>query len=203
MRDKHSMMAKQEKERDERPPSGVVSERLLKERIIVLSGEVNKPLAARIVSQLLYLDVESKDPIHVYIDTPGGDVNAGFAIFDMMRLVNSPVYTIGMGLVASAGALILLAAGRERRLGLENSHYMLHQPLSGMSGVASDIEIHAREIERLRHRINAIISQECGKAVKQVEKDTDRDFWLNAEESLKYGLISRVVSKRSDIAPRA
>ena len=193
------MMAKQEKERDERPPSGVVSERLLKERIIVLSGEVNKPLAARIVSQLLYLDVESKDPIHVYIDTPGGDVNAGFAIFDMMRLVNSPVYTIGMGLVASAGALILLAAGRERRLGLENSHYMLHQPLSGMSGVASDIEIHAREIERLRHRINAIISQECGKAVKQVEKDTDRDFWLNAEESLKYGLISRVVSKRSDI----
>ena len=197
------MMAKQEKERDERPPSGVVSERLLKERIIVLSGEVNKPLAARIVSQLLYLDVESKDPIHVYIDTPGGDVNAGFAIFDMMRLVNSPVYTIGMGLVASAGALILLAAGRERRLGLENSHYMLHQPLSGMSGVASDIEIHAREIERLRHRINAIISQECGKAVKQVEKDTDRDFWLNAEESLKYGLISRVVSKRSDIKPRA
>ena len=196
-------MAKQEKERDERPPSGVVSERLLKERIIVLSGEVNKPLAARIVSQLLYLDVESKDPIHVYIDTPGGDVNAGFAIFDMMRLVNSPVYTIGMGLVASAGALILLAAGRERRLGLENSHYMLHQPLSGMSGVASDIEIHAREIERLRHRINAIISQECGKAVKQVEKDTDRDFWLNAEESLKYGLISRVVSKRSDITPRA
>ncbi len=199
MRDKDSMMAKQEKERDERPPSGVVSERLLKERIIVLSGEVNKPLAARIVSQLLYLDVESKDPIHVYIDTPGGDVNAGFAIFDMMRMVNSPVYTIGMGLVASAGALILLAAGRERRLGLENSHYMLHQPLSGMSGVASDIEIHAREIERLRHRINAIISQECGKAVKQVEKDTDRDFWLNAEESLKYGLISRVVSKRSDI----
>ena len=188
-----------ESEQKSSQSSASINERLLDNRTIILSGEVDKTLAARIVSQLLYLDFENKKPIMLYIDTQGGDVNAGFAIFDMIRLMHSPVYAIGMGLVASAGALILLAAHKTRRIGLENSHYMLHQPLSGMSGVASDIEIHAREIERLRLRINSIIASECGKNIKQVEKDTDRDFWLNADEGKRYGLISKIIAQRSEI----
>ena len=110
-----------------------------------------------------------------------------------------PVFTIGMGLVASAGALILLAAPKERRLGLPNSHYLIHQPLSGMRGVATDIEIHAKEIERMRDRINSLISEETGKPLKQVVKDTDRDFWMNSEEAQSYGLLSRIIVNRDEL----
>lgn len=174
--------------------------KILKTRSILLSGEVNKPLAERVVRSLLVLEADSDAPIKVFIDSPGGDVDAGYAIFDMIRFVNAPVYTIGMGLVASAGALILLAAPQERRLGLPNSHYLIHQPLSGMRGVATDIEIHAKEIERARERINQLIAQETGKPLDQVARDTDRDYWLNAEEARDYGLIKRIVSTRKDLS---
>lgn len=173
--------------------------KMLKTRSILLSGEVNKQLAERVVRSLLVLEATSSDPIKVFIDSPGGDVDAGYAIFDMIRFVNAPVWTIGMGLVASAGALILLAAPKERRVGLPNSHYLIHQPLSGMRGVATDIEIHAKEIERARERINLLIAAETGKPLDQVAKDTDRDYWLNADEAKDYNLISRITTTRKDL----
>jgi ATP-dependent Clp protease protease subunit len=173
--------------------------RMLKTRTILLSGEINKPLAERVVRQLLLLEEEGDEPVKVFIDSPGGDADAGFAILDMIRFITPDVYTVGMGLVASAGALILLASPKDYRIGLPNSHYLIHQPLSGMRGVATDIEIHAKEIERMRERINTLISEETGQNIEKVQKDTDRDFWMNAEEADEYGLISRIVQKGSEI----
>ena len=174
-------------------------EKMLKTRTILLSGEINKALAERVIRQLLLLEDAGGDPIRVFIDSPGGDADAGYAILDMMRFVRPPIHTIGMGLAASAGALILLAATRENRVGLPNSHYLIHQPLSGMRGVATDIEIHAREIERMRGRINQLISEETGKPLAKVETDTDRDFWMSAEEAREYGLISRIIANRAEL----
>lgn len=173
--------------------------KMLKTRTILLSGEINKELAERTIRQLLLLEDMGDDPIKIFIDSPGGDADAGYAIFDMIRFIKPPVWTIGMGLVASAAAIILLAAPKEQRIGLPNSHYLIHQPLSGIRGVATDIEIHARELEKLREKINRLISEETGKDFVQVEKDTDRDFWMCADEAVDYGLISRVVVKRSDL----
>ncbi|MEM5948841.1 ATP-dependent Clp protease proteolytic subunit [Spirochaetia bacterium 38H-sp] len=175
-------------------------ERFLKTRSIILTGEINKEQSDKFVRQLLLLESMGDEPVKVFIDSPGGDVDAGFAIFDMIRFVKPLVYTIGMGLVASAGALILLAANKDRRLGLPNSHYLIHQPLSGIRGVATDIEIHARELERTRERINQIIAEETGRDIAVVEKDTDRDYWMTAGEAKDYGLISRIISAREDIA---
>lgn len=174
-------------------------QKLLKTRNILLSGEINKPLAERVVRQLLLLEDASDEPIKVFIDSPGGDADAGFAIFDMLRFIKPDVYSIGMGLVASAASIILLASPNERRLSLPNAHYLIHQPLSGMRGVASDIEIHARELDKLRVKINNLISDETGQPLEKVEKDTDRDFWMNAEEAINYGLISKVVNNRKEI----
>lgn len=174
-------------------------EKMLKTRTILLSGEINKDLAERVVRQLLLLEDAGDEPVKVFIDSPGGDADAGYAIFDIMRFIKPDVYTIGMGLVASAGALILLAAPAEFRIGLPNSHYLIHQPLSGMRGVATDIEIHAREIERMRGRINKLIADETGQPLDKVEKDTDRDFWMNADEAVEYGLLSRVISRRAEL----
>ncbi len=175
-------------------------QKFLNTRQIILSGEVNKELAEKVIRQLLILESDSASkPIYVYIDSPGGDVDAGFAIFDMIRFIKPPVYTIGMGLVASAGALILLAAPKNYRLGLPNSHYLIHQPLSGIKGVATDIEIHAKEIEKIRAKINALIAEETGKDVDEVAKDTDRDYWLSADEAVNYGLILQVIKTRSDL----
>uniref|UniRef100_A0A7C3I4A4 ATP-dependent Clp protease proteolytic subunit n=1 Tax=Gracilinema caldarium TaxID=215591 RepID=A0A7C3I4A4_9SPIR len=173
--------------------------KMLKTRTILLSGEINKDLAERTIRQLLLLEDMGDEPIKIFIDSPGGDADAGYAIFDMIRFVKPPVWTIGMGLVASAAAIILLAAPKKQRIGLPNSHYLIHQPLSGIRGVATDIEIHARELEKLREKINRLIAQETGQDFVQVEKDTDRDYWMNAEEAVTYGLISRVVEKRSDL----
>lgn len=176
-----------------------LSFKFLQTRQILLSGEVNKSLAEKVIRQLLLLESISNEPIRIFIDSPGGDVDAGYAIFDMIRFIKAPVYCIGMGLVASAGALILLAADKIRRLGLPNSHYLIHQPLSGINGVATDIEIHAKELEKTRAKINDLIAQETGKPLAQVQLDTDRDYWLNAEEAKEYGLIDKVVSSRDQL----
>ena len=188
----------QEEEKKKEPDFGLF-ERSLKTRNILLSGEVNKTLAERVIRQLILLEAENAEPIRVFIDSPGGDADAGYAIFDMMRFVKPQVTTIGMGLVASAGAIIMLAAPKERRLGLPNSHYLIHQPLSGMRGVATEIEIHARELDRLRRRINKLIADETGQPLEKVEKDTDRDYWMGAEEAQSYGLIARIISRREEL----
>lgn len=175
-------------------------EKFLKTRQIILSGEVNKDLADKIVKQLLLLEADDeKKTIYMYIDSPGGDVDAGFAIFDMIRFIKAPVVLIGMGLIASAAALILLAVESKNRVGLPNSRYLIHQPSSGMKGVATDIEIHAKEIEKTRAAINKIIAEQTGKSAEQVSEDTERDYWLGADEAVSYGLISRIVNVRADL----
>ena len=176
------------------------NETLLKTRSILISGEIDKKMAEKVVSQLLMLEAENDDPIKVFIDSPGGDVDSAYAIFDMIRFVKPKVTMIAMGLAASAGALILLAGDKENRFGFPNSHYLIHQPLSGIRGVATEIEIHAKEIEKTRQKINALIAKETGKSLAQVEKDTDRDYWMSAEEALDYGLISKIISNRSQLA---
>jgi ATP-dependent Clp protease, protease subunit len=189
----------QEEEQQKESPQEAIFLRLLKTRNILLSGQIDKMLAERVIRQLLLLEEAGDEPIRVFIDSPGGDADAGYAIFDMMRFVKPDVYTIGMGLVASAGALVLLAAPKERRIGLPNSHYLIHQPLSGIRGVATEIEIHARELEKLRIKINQLIAKETGNSLKKVEKDTDRDFWMNAEEAKEYGLIEKVIVERKEL----
>ena len=177
-----------------------LTEKFLKTRQIILSGEINKELAEKIVRQLLVLEADdSEKTIYMYIDSPGGDVDAGFAIFDTIRFISCPVVLIGMGLIASAAALIHLAVPAERRLGLPNSRYLIHQPLSGMKGVATDIEIHAKELEKTRNKLNEIISEQTGKSVEQVAKDTERDYWLDANQAVNYGLISRIITTRKDL----
>ena len=190
---------KKEKKEDGSGGGHDLSEKMMDTRTIILSGEVDKDLAEKVVTQLLLLEAAGDEPIKIFIDSPGGDLDAGYAIFDMIRFVKPDVYTIGMGLVASAGALILLAAPKEYRLGFPNSHYLIHQPLSGIRGVATEIEIHAKELEKLRIKLNGLISEETGQDISKVEKDTDRDFWMNAEESAEYGLVSKILSKRDEL----
>jgi ATP-dependent Clp protease protease subunit len=194
----HLQEEEEEQEENKRPESYLI-EKILKTRNILLSGQINKSLGERIIRQLILLEDQGDDPIKVFIDSPGGDADAGFAIFDMMRFIKPEVIIIGMGLVASAAAIILLAAPKERRIALPNSHYLIHQPLSGMRGVATEIEIHAKELDKLRRKINRLISEETGQKTDKVEKDTDRDYWMNAEEALEYGLISKIISNRDEL----
>ena len=199
-----SIILDKDEKKPEMPQQDALAENFLKTRQIILSGEVNQENAEKVIKQLLLLGADSDKPIYLYIDSPGGSIDDGFGIFDMIRFVNAPVYTIGTGLIASMGALILLSVPKERRLGLPNSHYLIHQPLIGGAyrGVATDLEIQAEEIAKSKAKIVEIISSETGKSKEQVVQDTDRDFWLTADEAVEYGLISRVVTKRSDL-PKA
>lgn len=190
---------KEEKKAENSAPDPL-AEKFLKTRQILLSGEICEELAEKIIRQLLILEADNDKPIYIYIDSPGGDVYAGFAIFDTIRFINAPVYIIGTGLIASAAALILLSVPKERRLGLPHSSYLIHQPSSGMKGVATDIEIHAAELAKTRTKINEIISEQTGTSLEKVSKDTDRDYWLNSEEAVQYGLICKVITNRKDLA---
>ncbi len=186
-------------DKNEYKPDPSLSDRLLKTRTIMISGEINKDRADDFARQILVLDSESSDPIYVYINSPGGDVDSGFAIYDMIRFVSSPVTVIGMGLVASAAALIFLSVPAERRVGLPDSTYLIHQPLSQLKGVAIDVAIYADKIEALRHKLDKVIADATGKDVAEVEKDTERDCWMTAEEALSYGLLSRIVREKKDL----
>lgn len=188
-----------EEKKSPQKPEEALSERFLKTRTILLTGEVDKDLSEKVIRHLLLLESLSSDPITILIDSPGGDVYAGFSIFDMIRFVNAPVRIVGMGLVASAAALILLAVPRERRFGLPNSSYLIHQPLSGIQGVATDIEIHARELEKTKVRLNEIIAEATGQSIERVSRDTDRDYWMNASEAISYGLVEKIISRREDL----
>lgn len=187
-----------ENEKKEQLPE-VLADKFLQTRSIMLSGEIDKEKAERVIKQMLILDAEGSEPIKLFINSPGGDVDAGFAIFDIARFVKSEIIMIGVGLIASAATLVLLAVPKERRVGLPNSSYLIHQPMSKMEGVATDIEIYAAQLEKTRDRLNAIVSEQTGQSIDVVKKDTDRDYWLNSEEALSYGLISRVVKNIEEI----
>jgi ATP-dependent Clp protease protease subunit len=189
-----------EEKKDVKAQDPQMNERLLKTRSILLSGEINKESAEKIISQLLLLEAEdSEKDIKIFINSPGGDVDAGYAIYDMVRFITPKVIMVGAGLVASAASLVLLAVPAERRVGLPNSTYLIHQPMSGMKGVATAIEIYSKQIDRLRAKLDKVIADATNKSVEEVKKDTERDHWLFSDEAKEYGLISRIVEKRSDL----
>ncbi len=191
-------MSEEKKEAKTQDPQ--MTERLLKTRSIMLSGEINKESAEKIISQLLVLEAEdSEKDITIYINSPGGDVDAGYAIYDMVRFISPKVIMVGTGLVASAASLVLLAVPSDRRVGLPNSTYLIHQPMSGMKGFATAIEIYSKQIDRLRYKLDKVIADATNKSVEEVKKDTERDHWLFSDEAKKYGLISRIIEKRSDL----
>ncbi|MCD1146520.1 ATP-dependent Clp endopeptidase proteolytic subunit ClpP [Peptoniphilus sp. KCTC 25270] len=171
--------------------------RLLKDRIIFLSGEVNSQMSDLIVAQLLFLESEDPDKdIQIYINSPGGSVSAGLAIYDTMQYIKPDVSTICIGMAASMGAFLLLAGAEGKRYALPNADVMIHQPLGGAQGQASDIKIQAEKILATRERLNKIISEKTGQPLEKVEKDTDRDYYMTAEEAKAYGIIDEVIEKR-------
>lgn len=171
--------------------------RLLKERVIFLVGPVNDQAANLIVAQLLFLESENPDKdISLYINSPGGSVSAGMAIYDTMQFIKSDVSTLCTGMAASMGAFLLAAGAKGKRFSLPNSRIMIHQPLGGAQGQASDIEIQAREILYLRERLNGILADKTGKTTEQIGKDTDRDNFMSADEAAQYGLIDKVLLNR-------
>lgn len=170
--------------------------RLLKDRIIMVSGEVEDQMSNLVVAQLLFLTAEDpKKDIYMYINSPGGSVTAGFAIYDTMRYIEPDVSTICTGLAASFGALLLTAGAKGKRLALPNSEIMIHQPLGGTRGQASDIRIHTDRILKNREKINQILADHTGQPMERIEKDTDRDYFMSAEEAVAYGLVDKIVAK--------
>ncbi len=175
--------------------------RLLKDRIIVLGTEVNDAVAATICAQLLFLESQDADKeIYLYINSPGGSVTAGMAIYDTMRYITSPVATLCMGRAASMGALLLAAGEHGMRYALPNSQIMIHQPLGGYQGQATDIDIHTKEILRMKKKLTAILAECSGQPLQKVARDTERDHFLTADEAKAYGLVDRVLVSRKDMA---
>ena len=173
--------------------------RMLETRTVLVSGQVDEKLAERAISQLLILNSVNHDPIRMVITSQGGHVDSGFAIHDMMKFIESPVVSLGAGWVASIGVPILLGAEKDSRYSLPNTRFLLHQPSGGAGGQASDIRIAAEEILKLRERINRLIAGETGNSAEQVENDSDRNFWMNSEEALEYGLITKIVTSANEI----
>jgi len=171
--------------------------RLLKERVVFLVGEVNDQTANLVIAQLLFLESENPEKdISLYINSPGGSVSAGLAIYDTMQFIKPDVSTLCMGMAASMGAFLLAAGAKGKRFSLPNSRVMIHQPLGGARGQASDIEIQAREILYLRERLNKVLSDRTGQTIETIAKDTDRDNFMSAEQAKEYGLIDQVIEKR-------
>ncbi len=186
----------------ESPPTAVadpVVERLLRARTIIISGEITQKLASTVSGQLLALAAESEAEITIFINSQGGHVEAGDTIHDLIRFVRAKVRMIGTGWVASAGALIYVAVPREQRFCLPNTRVLLHQPSGGSGGTASDIDIEAREILRMRDRLNRIFARETGQPLERIEEDTHRNFWLSADAALRYGLVGRIIERSSDL----
>ncbi len=172
--------------------------RLLKERVVFLVGPVNDAAANLVVAQMLFLESENPDKdIHFYINSPGGSIQAGMAIYDTMQFIKPDVSTLCVGMAASMGAFLLAAGARGKRFTLPNSTVMIHQPLGGFQGQASDIEIHAKYILSLRERLNRLLAEHTGKPIDQIERDTDRDNFLTADEAREYGIVDKVLQKRA------
>ena len=171
--------------------------RLLKDRIIFLSDEVNDTTASLVVAQLLFLEAEDQDKdLHLYINSPGGSVTAGMAIYDTMQYIKPDVSTICIGMAASMGAFLLNAGAKGKRFALPNSEIMIHQPLGGAKGQATDIEIHAKWILKIKERLNKILSERTGQPIEKIQEDTERDNFMSAQEAKEYGLIDEVIEKK-------
>ena len=173
---------------------------LMKNRVVTLFGEVNQDVSRRISEKLLALAFESDDPITMYISSPGGHVESGDTIFDLIRYIKPVVRTVGTGWIGSIATHIYLAPEKENRYCLPNTRFLIHQPAGGFGGDASDIEIHAKEIVKTRERINGIIAQQTGQPLERVTEDTDRDFWMSAEESVDYGLVGKIINSVDNLS---
>jgi ATP-dependent Clp protease protease subunit len=176
-----------------------VGQKLYENRTVVLCGEIDADLARRVVEQLLALSFDSTDPITLYLHSPGGHVESADTIYDMMNFIPAPIRIIGTGWVASAGAHIYVAAAKEERYCLPNTRFLLHQPMGGGGGRATDLEIEAEQILKIRARLNKIIADKTGQPIKRVEKDTERNFWMTAEEAMEYGLVGKIISSLSEL----
>jgi ATP-dependent Clp protease protease subunit len=181
------------------PANDILAERLLRARTVIISGEITQKLAASVASQLLALSADSDADITIFVNSQGGHVEAGDTIHDLVRFIRPKVRMIGTGWVASAGALIYVAVPREQRFCLPNTRFLLHQPAGGSGGTASDIDIEAREIIRMRDRLNRIFARETGQPLERIEEDTHRNFWLSAEAALRYGLVGRIVERATEL----
>lgn len=176
-----------------------VAERLLKTRSILIYGEINQELAQKVTTQLLIMQEMGDEPIKVYINSQGGHVEAGDTIHDMLKFVKPEIKMIGTGWVASAGITIYLAADKANRISLPNTRFMIHQPSGGTQGPASDIKIDAEQIVKIRSRINKIISDATGQPFEKVERDTQRNYWLDADQAVKYGIVGKIVTAQNEI----
>ena len=176
-------------------------QRLLDTRSIFISEGIDAKVARRIISHLLVLDEEKGKPVTVYLNSPGGEINSGFAIFDTIRYINSPVRIVNAGLCASIATIINIAAPKDRRYSLPNAKFLIHQPLimGQVEGQASDLEITAKEILKTREKINKFLAEECGQPIEKIAEDTIRDFWMTAEEALDYGLISKIITDKKEL----
>ncbi len=177
----------------------MIEQTMLKNRTLTIFGEINKDVAQRIAERLLALSFDNDNPITIYLCSPGGHVESGDTIFDMIGFIKPKVHIVGTGWVGSIATHIYLAAEKEDRYCLPNTRFLIHQPAGGFGGDATDIEIHAREIIKTRERINSIIADRTGQPLERVAEDTDRDYWMSAEESLEYGLVGRIINEISDL----
>jgi len=188
------------------PPAPVgydpIIERLLRARTILIAGEINQKVAADVTGQLIALSTESEDPITVFVNSQGGHVEAGDTIHDMIRFVQPVIRIVGTGWVASIAALIYVSVPRDQRYCLPNTRFLLHQPAGGMGGSASDIDIEAKEILKMRERLNRMFSIATGQPVERIEQDTHRNFWLDAEAAVKYGLVGNIITSAVEIGGR-
>ncbi|MBO6555483.1 MAG: ATP-dependent Clp protease proteolytic subunit [Pseudomonadales bacterium] len=192
-------MTMNEEQQDMKLPSSFMDEKLFKSRSISIFGQINERIARAVTEQLLALASESDEPITIYISSPGGHVESGDVIYDMIKFIKPEVRVVGTGWVASAATNIYLAAKKENRYSLPNTRYLVHQPSGGSRGDATDIAIQMEEILKTKARINKIISAETGRPLEQVEKDTDRDYWMSVDEAIEYGIVSKVVKSVNDI----
>ncbi len=188
-----------EKEEKEKDTSSMTMEKLLKSRTIFISGEINQELAQRVCTQLLVLQEMGDEPIKLFINSQGGHVESGDTIHDMIKFIKPKVIVIGTGFVASAGITIYLAASKENRYSLPNTRYMIHQPLGECRGQATDLHIEALEIARIRERINKIISDATNQLLEKVNLDTNRNYWLNSNEALEYGIVNKVITSYNEL----
>jgi ATP-dependent Clp protease protease subunit len=188
----------EEVEEKSKPKKGLM-ERLLETRTITIFGEINMKVAQEVTEKLMLLAADSDEDIKIFINSPGGHVESGDTIFDMIRFVKPKVKVIGTGWVASAGALIYAAAERENRYSLPNTRFLLHQPMGGVRGQAQDIKIEAEEIIKMRERLNRIFSEQTGQPLEKVTKDTERNFWMSAKEAIDYGLVGKIINSTDEI----